>query len=288
MNNALIIPHALGWSQPLSVAIGSNSSPEFMGPDGPLSLTEMETTPYGVALTALGVTKEYVETLVLSSGLPLIVPPAMTIQTNGAFQLNTPLSLRIRKGYAYYKANAFYPGAPAGMYYVEMSDTANGLVYQNMVVDGEELEPLVKIPFTQISGVINYEPLLSGVDLSSRTIPAGFLGDRGRLKGNILGALSNSAGKIVTLKFKDEFIYSVNIPTGHQSLLWDTYIKNISPTEQSVRNLSGVAPVASDGSQPRYGSQDTTGVVPIRMRVTLAALTDWVVFLSYAFEASKL
>lgn len=101
--------------------------------------------------------------------LPVILPSSGSIANNGALTLSTALPDTYPDCWMYFPAGAIYSGSAAGMWYVRMTTTTTGNVY-NHRNDGSVAPYLIETPAPLTSTGPGAYTQLSGVTASTATV----------------------------------------------------------------------------------------------------------------------
>lgn len=127
------------------------------------------------------------------TALPVILPSSGSVGNNGALTLTTALPRIYGKCYMYFKAGALYSGSAAGIYYVVMSSTTVGVVYNNVYTTGPTFAPVTPTAFVT-TGPGAYTQLIStSISLFNALVPAKSLGLTGGIECFYAVSHSNSA-----------------------------------------------------------------------------------------------
>lgn len=132
----------------------------------------------------------------LSSALPIIMPSNGSVAANGALTLNVALDTTYAQGcYMYFAAGQVYSGSAAGFYYVVMSLTTAGTIYNNVLAaTGWPTQPASPTAIVA-AGPGSYTGD-NGADRTalSITLPGGSLGISGRLRSRLTVQASTASG----------------------------------------------------------------------------------------------
>lgn len=128
-----------------------------------------------------------------ASGMMTGNAPTGTIGDNGALTLGTALSVIYANCYLHFPANAISAGSAAGLYYVVMSSTTVGTIYNNLYTSGDPTAPAVPTPFVT-TGPGAYTGATTEITLRSYTIPAGLMRANSAIRNAWRGGWNNSAG----------------------------------------------------------------------------------------------
>jgi hypothetical protein len=138
-------------------------------------------------------------------GISIILPASGSIANNGALTLGTALTTTYSVAntggcYMYFATDTIAVGVPAGLYYVVMSSTTVGTIYNNTYTSNVPIAPVSPTPFVT-TGPGAYTQTTSEVTLITPTIPGGLMGKNGRLTSSgLMVAPANTNSKTVKLK----------------------------------------------------------------------------------------
>src|SRR6185503_13037464 len=140
---------------------------------------------------------DYRSPAVIQSGVTLILPPSgSTIGANGAaLTIATAFDQTYTNCFMKFNANEIFSGQAAGWYYVEMSSTTAGIVYNNTYTPGSGLPtiPGSKTAFTTNAGGTTAGTVATTTALSVN-MAADSLGANGAIRYNAIARWNNSAG----------------------------------------------------------------------------------------------
>lgn len=137
-------------------------------------------------------------TMLASSGIPMVYPTSGTVGANGALSGIVALT-GIYQCWMYFPAGAVYSGSVAGMYYVAMSSTTAGTIYNNILTNGIPYIPGVGnnpalVPIVAAGpGAYTQTTSFPFINMLSITIPGGSLGLNGQIKITYQGRCANNA-----------------------------------------------------------------------------------------------
>jgi hypothetical protein len=139
---------------------------------------------------------------VIISSLPLIIPSSGTIGNNGALSGITALPTTYANCYMYFPSNAIAAGVAAGLYYVVMSSTTAGTIYNNLVTANKNYWGIVSIPssptaFSTTGPGAYTQGTGAGITLHSLLVQANSLGTQGEIRYSPVTITSNSANNKV-------------------------------------------------------------------------------------------
>lgn len=214
---------------------------------------------------------------VASSGIPLILPSSGTIGNNGALSGITALQQTYTSGYAYFPANAIAAGVAAGMYYVVMSSTTAGTIYNNTYTSGMPTIPAVPTPFVTTGPGLYTQTTAVAIPLCTITIPGGSMGLNGTLR--IITMLSNAGSinaKTQVWTFGGVTIQSVAQATAANiATEWNNWIQNCGAQNVQTFSAVGQAGFGVSTAPNVRAAVDTSVNQNLVFTCTLAAAADW-------------
>lgn len=115
-----------------------------------------------------------------STGIPMIIPSSGSIANNGALTLTTALTVAFPACYMYFPASAIAAGSAAGIYYVTMSSTTLGTIWNNTYTSGTPTIPASPTAFAT-TGPLAYVQTTGALTLISIPILANSMGLNGTI-----------------------------------------------------------------------------------------------------------
>lgn len=212
------------------------------------------------------------------SGVPMILQSSGTIGNNGALSAITALPQTYSGGcYMYFPANAIVAGSAAGMYFVIMSSTTAGTIYNNPYSSGIPVIPAAPTPFVTTGPGAYTQTTGAAITLFSLPIPGGSIGLNGVLECHIYVAnIGNANAKTMTLSLGGVSLQSVAQATAaNVSSEWETILQNRgSLTTQLTGPLAAVGFGAN--ASPNVVTNINTAITQnLVMSGQLAVATDW-------------
>ena len=222
-----------------------------------------------------------------SSALACLVPSSGSVATNGALTLTTALPTAYTWGcYMYLPAGAAYAGSAAGLYFVVMSSTTLGTIYDNRLAAGDSpTVPTTLVPIVA-AGPGAYTQTTSPVDLTTITIPANTLGANGWMLCAPTWAFPNNANnKVISLVLGSTNIYAKTRTAATQEMpLIDIRNRGVVNRQFAGWGSSGAPGTASTAG---FGSSsvDTSAATNLIVRGQLAVATDFIILESMSLTA---
>lgn len=214
--------------------------------------------------------------LIAQSGIPLILPSSGTLSAAGALSGITALAAIYPSCWMFFPANAIATVSAAGMYFVQMSSTTAGTVFQNILTAaGTALTPFIPatsalIPCTTAS---NYATGTgANVAAAILNLPANSMGANGRVR--LTGSFSNnnSAGaKIGQLGFGATTIGGANNTTNViQPVMHDIINRGVTNSQQTIAATGYIA----SATAITLAANDTTTALSLQFFLQVATATD--------------
>lgn len=249
--------------------------------DQPSALTDAEKAWVRSSVSGGGVTPS-----VSQWALAVIIPSSGSIGNNGALSGITALPVAHSWGcFMYFPANAIAAGVAAGFYFVVMSSTSAGTIYNNTYTTGVPAVPATLVPFVT-TGPGAYTQVTTAVDMATITIPAGRLGTAGRIIATPAFIFVNSATtKTLSMVFGGTSLYSKNRTTTTTELPFlDVRNRGVTGRQLSAWGSAGLPAISNTGGVVN-SAVDTTVDVPLIFRGQLSAVaTDYLVLECGAVE----
>lgn len=117
----------------------------------------------------------------LQTNVPVFLPSSGSIADNGALTLTTALDTTYANAYMYFPANAIAAGVAAGLYFVQMSSTTAGTIYNNTYTSGKQSIPSSPTAFVTTGPGAYTQTTASDITLLETTLPGGAMGANGSL-----------------------------------------------------------------------------------------------------------
>jgi hypothetical protein len=176
---------------------------------------------------------------VFQNGIAMILQSSGSVGDNGALSGITALPTIFAHCYMYFPADKIAAGVPAGMYYVQMSSTTVGTIFNNTYTGGEPTIPDSPTPFVTTGPGAYAQTTSTDITLSSFTLPGGSLGARGSLL--ILQQADHPANanvKTPKIKIGGVQVLGANFTT--QTMITRPYVlRNRGAENRNVDNQNG-------------------------------------------------
>ena len=227
----------------------------------------------------------YSSSALTSTGVPVLVPSSGTIATAGTVTLTTALPATFSSGaWMYFPATAFAGTGVAGVYWVVMSSTTAGTVYQNISVPASPFEPY--IPSQVLSPVVGSnsaytQTTAADLVLVRTTVPGGLMGLSGEVHYNMMFSTNATANsKPVKVTFGGTTIHTSSLSSNVTTNI-DKLIFNRGSTGSQVSGPLAALGHGSSASDALYLTVDTSNDFDITITAQMATATDYVI-LQYA------
>jgi hypothetical protein len=217
----------------------------------------------------------------LSCGVPILVPSSGSFADNGELSGITALPVALSEGsWAYFPANAIYAGSAAGIYWLDMSTTSAGTVYNNTYVPGSTSfdEPTTLVPFSCTGPGAYTQTTAAQITLLSYSMPAETVRIGGSVEFPTICAFPSSANsKLQRWAIGSSGVSKSNNTTGQygrrDNPLWfrqhtSRYYRHsgstgVAANEEAATALHGASTV------------DYSAALTVTHTIELAAAADW-------------
>jgi hypothetical protein len=216
--------------------------------------------------------------LVGQTGLPIILPSGGTIGNNGALSGITALPTTYNQGcYMYFPTAAISAASLAGIYYVVMSSTTAGTIYNDVYVSGQPNVPASPTPFVT-TGPGAYVQATSQIDLITFPVPANAMGKNGRLviRGRASGN-NNANVKSPRVAFGAMTLVNNSIASQLGGEFY-TQVQNRGVTNAQVAPAASFSTMGLTTNAAARGTEDTTAVVNVVFGCTVGTAGDYVMW----------
>lgn len=216
----------------------------------------------------------------LSTYVPVGIPPSGSFGNNGALTLNTALNKVYSEGvYLYFPSGAIYSGSPPGLYYTVMSSTTVGTVYSDTYTSEEPTRPISPVPIVNTGPGAYTSPIDTRITLVSSKITGGIMGPLGRIRPSLLASCNNSAGtKTPSIWVGSIAIYNAGTTNTSSVSSSEVLMTNLGITNaQSIsphNSSTGIGPVAQ---VMNYGTVNTEADFSITFGGRITVATDWII-----------
>ncbi len=228
------------------------------------------------------------ECMLLSTAIPFVMPPNFTMAANGAVTFGKALDFSYAAPvsgqggcWVYFAAGDVHAGSVAGWWYMVMSSTTVGVVYNNRYTSGPTTPPAIPAGLSTAS--VGARTADAGTDRVGPTVtlPANAMGRFGRLRSRTVGSASaTGAGS----RFHKAFLgsYSFQVTTITTSNTYSSAIGEVGNTgyPQTQRGLSyndGSGLIGNASYTPSTGSIDTTADTTVSIALRNSSGADWLV-----------
>jgi hypothetical protein len=226
--------------------------------------------------------------LVGQTGVPVILPSGGTIGNNGALSGITALPTTYSTGcYMYFPASAIFSGSLTGLYYVVMSSTTAGTIYNNAYVLGQPDIPAGPTPFV-CTGPGAFVQATSQIDLITFAVPANAMGKNGRLviRGRCSGN-NNANVKSPRVAFGAMVLANSSIANQLGAEFY-SQVQNRGVTNAQVGPAASFSTMGLTTNAAVRGTEDTTAVVNVVFGCTVGTAGDYVMWEQASVECVTL
>lgn len=208
------------------------------------------------------------------NGIAMIVPSSGSIGDNGALTLTTALPTTFVNCYMYFPANAIEAGSAAGLYYVQMSSTTAGTIFNNTYTSGRPTIPASPTAFVTTGPGAYTQTTATDLTISSFALPGGAMGAHGVLWVDQLASQpGNGNVKIPKIKIGATTVFGPNYTT--QTLITVPYIlRNRGVQNRNVDNQT-TGLVNSTTLAAGYRTIDTSTDLTVLYTANLANAADY-------------
>lgn len=215
-------------------------------------------------------------TPIILGAVPTGIPSSGVVDANGALTVSTAFLETYSDGcWLYFPANAVYAGSLAGLYWVVMSSTTAGTIYDNLLtLPGSGSAPTSLTPIVAAGGGA-YTQTLAEITVAAGTVPGGAMGGSGVLQITSLFRHNSSSGsKSWNANFGGtNFAIRSSTTTTLSNRVCSVYNRGSTSRQVSTRWVGPDTTVTTD---PTFGTVDTTADQVVSTSMKLSADTDWV------------
>jgi hypothetical protein len=213
--------------------------------------------------------------MIHQSGVPMILPSSGSIGNNGALTGLTALPATLTSAYMYFPANAISAGSAAGWYYVVMSSTTAGTIYNNTYTSGVPRIPSSPTAFATTGPGAYTQTTGADITALSISIPGGTLGINGSMINYPAIFTNSTAGnKIFRLKMGGSILNNLGFTTSLESFLVCVF-KNAGAANVNIsNNVAGFG--TNTANSPTMSSIDTSSDQTLTVTMNLATATDYI------------
>lgn len=216
-------------------------------------------------------------------GIFIGIPSSGSVGNNGALTGLTVQNQLAAGGYMYFPADKIAVGVAAGLYWVVMSGTTAGTIYNNKYTGGKIEQPATLVPFVT-TGPGAFTQSLIEITLFSLTIPGGIIGPYGSLRLRLTGYNNNNANT-KTYKASLGAFNFLSIPvTATWSLPTMKSITNRGVQTSQIAGYIGSGDSGPINANNAYGSVDTSADTVLTVTGQLAVASDFIYIESIVLE----
>lgn len=221
-----------------------------------------------------------------ATAMPMVLPSSGSIGNNGALSGLTALPTQHASCYMYFPASAISAGSAAGLYYVVMSSTTAGTIYNNTYSSGLPTIPSSPMPFVTTGPGAYTQTTASDITLLSYTVPGGVMGLNGWLEQFSLGSYpANTNNKTLKQKLGGTSMNS-KTEAGASAVSHSLYmpIRNRGSASVQTTSANGFAGIYIGGTSAVNAptAVDTASDQALIATAQIAAATDF-----YVLESTR-
>lgn len=248
-------------------------------------VTATKTLTGGIELSAGGELVLNTKMIVLSSGLPFVMPSNGTINnTTGSVTVTTAFDYVIGPSYTYFPAAALFAASPAGWYYTNWTSATIGTVYADTYTNGSPVIPSSPAQLTTVAGPYTQATVFDAIG-PNMVVPGGFMGKNGVIEWQRVANNNNSAG-------------SKGYPTFFGGANFQGLNQTTNPKEAGAGSLKNrgrtTAQVSGNAAHGDSGNAstiqkltvDTSQNQILSMGINLAVATDYAIIESFLFRVT--
>ncbi len=213
------------------------------------------------------------------SSIPIVLPPSGIIGNNGALTLGTAIQAA-GDYYMYFPANAIAAGVAAGRYYVSMSSTTLGTIFNNTYTSGNPTVPASPTAFVTTGPGAYVQTTGADITLISQTVLGNIMGKYGSIHSGHWAQQNNTAGsKITRVTFGASSTYSAGIGSGtltNMGLKADIFNNGDTGKQTCTPSNTGTGFGQTAQDFVRL-TKDTTADVALEYVGQIAVATDWII-----------
>ncbi|MGH6822409.1 MAG: hypothetical protein ACREC4_02785 [Methylocella sp.] len=223
-----------------------------------------------------------------ASAIPMILPSSGSIANNGALTGLTALATTYANCYMYFPVNAIATGVAAGLYYVIMSSTTAGTIYNNTYTSGLPVIPPSPTAFVTTGPGAYTQTTGTDITLISFSVLANLMGLNGLLNiGEMWSVTGNTDTKTLKVSFGSSALKATTMNT--VSLASERGVSIIRNSGLANSQISWVTSSASgfgtSASYPTTPAEDTTANVNAVFAGNIAAVaTNYIVLNAWSIE----
>ena len=218
-------------------------------------------------------------------GVPVVLPSTGSVGANGALTLNTALQTTLANCWMYFPAGKAYSGSAAGFYFVQMSSTTAGVVYDNVLVSGIPYIPTSPTPIVD-AGPGAFTPT-NTIDLVKIPILGGSMGPSGALRYTSSWMMPNNANSKSSAAKLGATTIATYGPASQLYWKWDRILQNIGSASAQFdisASTSLNTDVGASTVTPFFGTINTANEQDFAFNTTLGSTSDYIVLMGATIE----
>lgn len=215
----------------------------------------------------------------MGNGIPMIIPSSGSIGNNGALSGITALPTQFASCYMYFPANAISAGSAAGFYYVVMSSTSAGTIYNNTYTSGTPTIPASPNAFITAGPGAYTQTTAADITMLSASIPGGLLGTDGTIGVKVdISHPENTNDKICKLTYGGATVTSVPMATATvETQLWSVHITGRGAVNKQYTHPTNASRDGTYASSVNEISVNSAAAQTMAFTGQLAVATDYII-----------
>lgn len=228
--------------------------------------------------------------MLAQSALPIIYPSSGTIGNNGALTLTTALPSTFEAAFMYFPANAIAAGVAAGLYYVVMSSTTVGVIYNNTFPSSGIAEiPASPTAFVTTGPGAYTQTTASDILVAAIPVQANSMGPRGAVDLQATTHCLNNAnakqwklwsGTLASLGGAGQI--GVWADTGLAGNVHRLVMSNRGIATRQSAGVNNGGGYGGSSLGPINGTRDTTALSYLLVSANMATATDYMIIAAYS------
>ena len=225
--------------------------------------------------------------MLFNTAIPVGLPGGGSIGNNGALTLTTALQTTYSSIYLYFPANAISAGSAAGIYYVVMSSTTAGTIYNNTYTGERPTVPSSPTAFSTTGPGAYTQTVGSDITMYSVTIKGGTMGLDGCIsvpRFMVTMPATSGSGKLTKTKLGSTTDYSLAHGATTVFLQASRTIVNRGVANQQIM----FSAVALSTTSPTFATENTSVDVTYTFTAQIAtSATEYMIFDAAIMELTR-
>lgn len=211
-----------------------------------------------------------------ATAIPMVLPSSGSIGDNGALTGLTALPVQFASCYMYFPASAISAGSAAGLYYVVMSSTTAGTIYNNTYTSGLPTIPASPTAFVTTGPGAYTQTTASDIMLLSFTVQGGLMGINGALRSvSAWGVTNNANAKTAKEKYGGTATFSFSLASTAANQHFGV-VRNVGvSTTQSIHSAASAGGIGISSVGYSQVSVASASDQAFSLTAQLATATDY-------------